>query len=743
MPDKITANLKKLSLTIIALTVSAALQAAETADTLRLSEVDVTAIKSTSAHSAESSSMSTINRIDVERLGITAAREASIVAPNFYIPDYGSRMTSTIYVRGIGARIDQPVVGMNVDNISIINKDNYDFDIPDIESIEIVRGPQSTLYGRNTMGGIINVRTLSPLSYQGTRLLAEYGSRNSLKAALSHYNRPSERFGIGASAFYRHSDGFFTNEYNGKRCDGENYGRAAVKLQWRPTESWHVENSASATIVRQGGYAYEFAETGKIAYNDTCYYDRTTVMDGLTAKWKGNGVSVASITSYQYIDDNMTLDQDFLPLDYFTLTQKRREHAVTQDVVVRSERESRIRWLAGAFAFYKRSHTDAPVTFKDYGISNLIEERWNSMNPEYPIGWDTDRFTLGSTFTMPSYGVAAYAEASAELSRWTITAGLRYDYEHTRLSYLSDCSTGYTIYHGEDVYGNRSVEIHNRGSLSRSFDELLPRLSVSYRLDTDEPCNLYASIAKGYKAGGFNTQMFSDVLQQEMMGTMGIGKLYDIDQVVGYKPEKSWNYEIGGHFKLVGGRLSIDASAFYIDCRDQQLTVFPEGTTTGRIMANAGKTRSLGGEITVRATPVNRLLLTAAYGYTNARFVDFSNGINDYSDKRVPYAPENTINASAQYSLSVGDGLLRYITFSADASAVGKIYWNEQNDESQDIYCTLDAAVRLSGKNYSLSLWGRNITDTRYSTFYFVSIQHEFLQRAKPARFGATLRYNF
>ncbi len=79
--------------------------------------------------------MSTINRVDVERLGVTAARDASIIAPNFYIPDYGSRMTSTIYVRGIGARIDQPVVGMNVDNISIINKDNYHFDIPFIESI--------------------------------------------------------------------------------------------------------------------------------------------------------------------------------------------------------------------------------------------------------------------------------------------------------------------------------------------------------------------------------------------------------------------------------------------------------------------------------------------------------------------------------------------------------------------------------------------------------------------------------
>lgn len=130
---------------------------AEEPDTLsrRLEEVSVTAIKSTGAGMAARGAVAAtvVSGKEIERLGIVTMKNVSEVAPNFYIPDYGTRMTSSIYVRGIGARIDQPVVGLNVDNVPFLNKDNYDFDLVDIERVEVLRGPQSTLYGRNTMGG--------------------------------------------------------------------------------------------------------------------------------------------------------------------------------------------------------------------------------------------------------------------------------------------------------------------------------------------------------------------------------------------------------------------------------------------------------------------------------------------------------------------------------------------------------------------------------------------------------------
>ena len=153
--------------------------------THRLKPLEVMGVKQSSAGIA-AEAVTGISGADARRLDIDAAKGVSLVAPNFYMPDYGSRMTSSVYVRGLGARIDQPVVGLTVDNIPYLNKDNYDFDLADIESIEVLRGAQAVLNGRNTMGGQINIRTLSPLRAKGLRAKLEYGSANTVDAAASY-----------------------------------------------------------------------------------------------------------------------------------------------------------------------------------------------------------------------------------------------------------------------------------------------------------------------------------------------------------------------------------------------------------------------------------------------------------------------------------------------------------------------------------------------------------------------------
>ena len=703
--------------------------------TLHLSEISITAVKTVASEEKGSCAATQLSRAEIERRNIVNNKDISIIVPNFYIPDYGSRITSSIYVRGIGARIDQPVVGLNIDNIPVINKDNYDFDLLDIESIEVLRGPQSTLHGRNTMGGLISVSTLSPLSYQGTRIMAEYGNHNSIKAGVSNYTAFSEHAGIGAGIYYTHTDGFFTNAGNGEKCDKENAIRASLKFEWIPREGLTVLNAASLSAVRQGGYAYEYIKTGEINYNDTCFYRRNTILDGLTIKWQHEKFLLTGVASYQYIDDNMTLDQDFLPKDYFTLTQKKKEHATTADIVMKSADSSKFRWLGGLFGFYRHSNSQAPVTFKDYGISQLIEKHWYDQNPMHPITWDERVLPLNSEFHNPGFGLAAYGEAAADISQLTLTAGLRLDFESSRLRYDNTCHSSYTI---DGV--SHPVDIEMAGKLKSDFIQLLPTFSVTYNLPGGN--TVYASVSKGYKAGGFNTQMFSDVLQQELMEKlMGSGK-YDIDDIVSYKPEKSWNYEIGSKISILDGKLTAEAAAFYIDCRDQQLTIFPEGTTTGRIMANAGKTRSAGFELSVSASPADRLQLKASYGYTNAKFVEFDDGKNNYSGKHIPYAPQNTIFASANYTFKINGDFLRYVNVGADMKGAGKIYWNESNSLQQNFYVLLNGNIRLIGEKYSLNLWVKNATGTQYSTFYFVSLEHEFLQRGKPVQFGATLRIN-
>jgi outer membrane receptor protein involved in Fe transport len=322
---------------------------------------------------------------------------------------------------------------------------------------------------------------------------------------------------------------------------------------------------------------------------------------------------------------------------------------------------------------------------------------------------------------------------------------------------------------------NRTVEVPFKGRESLDFLELLPKFAVNYTTGVGD---VYATVTRGYKAGGFNTQIFSDILQNKMktalmadaMSAMGSGgapggggmpggapsgqpstsapqqpaggAAYDEASVTTYDPEYSWSYEVGTHLKFIEGRMLLDVSAFWIECRDQQLTVFPEGLTTGRMMSNAGKSRSRGAELSLewrRRVPLRGLSLTANYGYTSAKFVEFSDGVNDYAGNHLPYAPAHTVSLGASYRFFVGGGFLYYIDLNASWQGAGSIYWNEANDASQPFYALLDASVRLHTEYGSVALWGRNLTNTRYNTFCFASMGNRFLQRGKPTTLGITL----
>lgn len=715
-------------------------------DTLSLNEVTVTAIKQSADLRTQATALTVIGRQEAERNQVTSVKTAADLVPNLFIPDYGSRMTSTVYVRGIGTRIDQPAVGLTIDNVPVMTKENYDFDLADVARFEMLRGPQNTLYGRNTLGGLMNIYTLSPLNYQGTRALVEGASHGSWRVGASHYRLLNDNLGVSLSAQYSSTLGEFRNQHNGKRCDWERMLSARAKVEWRDRQGWYVSNVASVTTSRQGGYPYEWVETGSIAYNDTCFYRRTSVTDGLTVRKSLDRFTLSSITSYQFLDDNMTLDQDFTPRDYFTLTQARREHTVTQDVIARSHNRAQgYNWLAGMSGFYRRYTMRAPVNFYDYGIADLIERHANEALPEYPIAWDERTFLLGSEFTSPNWGAALYHESHYNWGQWTLSAGLRIDYEHARLNYHSETHTGYSILKGAtgQLYAHENIDIDERGTLNKDFVGILPNVSLCWHPWPGKNHTVYIAASRGSKAGGFNTQMFSDVLQQRLMGMMGIGAQYDVDKMVGYKPEKAWNYELGGHFECWDARVQSDMDIFYMDCRDRQLTVFPPGTTTGRMMTNAGKTRSWGFEFTMSVNPSKLTHLNLSYGFTRSTFKDYNDGKQDHNGNRVPYAPMHTLFAEASHSLEIGGDSNKLLTLAANVRATGDIYWDEANTMRQPFYALLGASITWKQARYSLQLWGRNLTDTDYKTFYFVSIQHHFLQRGHGRSMGATLRLNF
>lgn len=701
-----------------------------------LPEVSVTSIKQASSLLRQPVSVTTVSPVEVERYAIAGMKGVSEIAPNFYMPDYGSRMTSSIYVRGIGARIDQPAVGLNVDNIPFLNKDAYDFEMADIESVEVLRGPQSTLYGRNTIAGLINVYTLSPMRWQGVKVKVGGGSHGFGRASAGYYGKLSEQVGMSVSGYASHTNGYTRNAFNDSRSgEGGDYS-LRWKTVWQPSDRVVVENTLSGVRSRQSGYPYAPIETGVVNHNDTAYYSRYGLTEGLTVKWNAPGFTLASITGLQMLHDDMTMDQDFTPLSLFTLRQKQHDLSVTQDIVMRGK-VGHYSWLAGVFAFYKHGRISAPVVFKQDGIDRLILPNVNNaLPPGMQLQWDEPEFLLGSRFHTPTRGLAVYHRSSVEAGPFEIAAGIRFDHEHATLSYGNDVTTSATMNMGGRPIGTREIDIHDRDRICRTFNEVLPNVSVTFNHNNSA---FFASVSRGYKAGGFNTQMFSQILQTKMMASMGTPPEIDVDEVVGYRPETSWNYEVGGHFSVDRGRVYSTFSAFFIDLRDQQVTIFPEGLVSGRMMANAGRTRSFGAELTMRYAPTRHWLFHVAYGYTNATFRHFNNGERDLSGRRVPFAPENTLFLSATYTTTLSKRHDVTLSITPDLRGTGTIYWDEANLYKQPFYAEVGLTGGVKWRSLTAELWLKNLTDTQFNLFRYESVGSSFFQRGAPFRCGLTL----
>lgn len=703
-------------------------------DTVMLSGVDiVSSMKLSENTGKEDYSVTTVGRVDLENRHINSIKELSALAPNFYQPDYGSRLTSSIYARGFGSRIDQPVVGLNVDQLPVMNKNNYDFELFDIDRVQIMRGAQGTLMGRNTSGGAINITTLSPLNFQGKRLSVEYGNANSVRLKAAHYAAKSESFGWSAAVFYNHSDGFFTNAYSDDKCDGGDNAAVRLRFQWLPTDKWSVDNSFMAGYVDEGGWGYRYSnpETGllmPINYDGESYYRRFNLSDGLVIKRFFDKFTLSSASGYQYTDDKMHIDNDFLPLDYFVLEQEQREHSFTQEFAVKSREGGSFNWVAGLSGFYRHLDMDAPVNFRNYGIKELIEKHSGVRLKER-------EFTIYDYFTIPAWGAAAYAQFTYSLGAFDFCAGVRADYEYSSMEYDSRSLVHYTTKSNSIFYAPLLTEFVGEREIDEF--ELLPSFSVTYKHNHG---SIYLSARKGFKAGGFNTQLFSDILRNRMAaGLMGSSLAGDASATV-YKPETNWTYELGTHLSLLDDRLNVSAAIFYISCRGQQLTVLPTDGT-GRMMSNAGESRSYGAELSARWR-VGRVTLDGSFGYSNAKFEKFVSEGRDYSGKYLPFAPRETVSLNFAYDIPVPASFAHHLVLNVGWNGVGHIYWNEANSMSQSFYGLLSASLSWEKGHFGASLWGKNLLDEEYNTFYFRSISHDFFAEGKPLQFGASVHIN-
>ena len=733
------------------------------------------------------------------------------LAPSFFVPNYGSRLSSAAYIRGIGSRAGTPAVGLYVDDVPVIDRSEYSLNLLGIDRIDVLRGPQSTLYGVGAMGGIVRMYSRNPFNYQGTDIQVSGATRNeALKLHAMTNQRFSDKLAMSLGGYYETDNGFWRNDSLGRKVGGTDAFGLKLRTMYHPSDRWLLDMGVGYQYSDESGYPYFYGGSigggnldgvGRITANRESSYRRSLLTGSLKAQWTGENFVLSSVTGYQGLRDRMMMDQDFTYLDDYTLEQRQRAHTLSEDLSLRSLPGRRWEWTGGVSTIWENLRTKGPVTFYQDGVDMINTSIASHMptpsititNPRtggqvtqalpMSLAITDESFGVPSAFRTPVLNLAAYWQGTLHdflVPRLGLTLGLRLDYAHQELNYRGGAPVGYRFAMPSfQLTSDMTTSTSLSGKTGRDYTTLLPKAALQYDLPEDRG-NVYVTVSKGQRAGGYNIQMFSDILskalQNDMMqGTkdyvdgvltelansrpqlstmftaireavdqhIPIGTLPDVKATVIYKPETSWNYELGTHLNLIGKTLTLDAALYFMDIRNQQISRFVS-SGLGRIMVNAGRSHSCGIETGLASHLLNdRLFLRAAYSFTHSEFRRYNTGDADYKGNRVPFIPEHTASVLADYTWRMNAGLLHSLTLGAQATGLGNIYWNEENSARQPFYVTLGAHLTADMGKISVNLWGQNLTNTGYKSFYFESVQRKFYQKGTPFQLGIDVNLHF
>ena len=662
---------------------------------MQLEEVDIRSSRENVEIQKLPVSVTSLQSDEIENEQIRSATELSSRVPNLFMPDYGSKLTSPIYIRGIGSRINSPSVGLYVDGVPYFEKAAFNFEFFDVERIEVLRGPQGTLYGRNTMGGIINVYTNKPGSKRKTNIDLYGGNYNYFKAHLGHEQPLGNFLSLGLDGLFSRNDGFFINEFTGEAVDQLESYSGRLRLIYNPDSPWETEYTMNMEVSRQGGYPYALmsgtdTSQNPISYNDYSFYDRDLFSHNFKVGYKTETMEFKSVTSHQYLDGYQEIDQDFTPATLLLVSQDEGQHMLSQEFNLQNTLENYTA-VTGMFGFLQYSDKIVDVGFGEDGVA-----AFNLPGPTSKIKY-YDQLTRGAAV----YHQSTWNDLLTE--GLSFTAGLRVDYEKAILDYQYDLIINDKLI--PNTTFNNSLE----------FFEILPKASLRYHLLDD--LSTYLTVSKGYKTGGFNST-------------------FERPEDRTFAPEKSWNYEAGMKSKWINKRLMANLAVFYIDWYDQQIYQ-PVPSGQGSMLKNAGRSESKGIEVELSAIAARRLQTYASFGYVDARFLEYrEDSATDYSGNRIPYIPEFTLSLGGNYKFVVDSRFLDYINLNINYQGIGKHYWNEENTAAQSYYGLLNSQLSFTTKWLEFGLWGKNLLDADYSAFYFEALGNQYLQRGKPARFG-------
>jgi iron complex outermembrane receptor protein len=678
-------------------------------------------------------SIAAVPHAALEASGVETLHQLGELVPGLVVsPPVG--LTAAVYIRGVGADSRNigfdSRVGVYVDGVYVGQSPALDQELSDIERVEVLRGPQGTLFGKNSIAGAVNIITRSPSSELEGRLQLRGGNRNSFQA-IGSINLPlSDQVATRIAVSRNRRDGWVTNLFDGSRLGNvdQNAWRGQVKIEpaERLSATFTIEkmDSSSRAYVADNltdsfGTVLDSAAPGRrqVMFSKTPDERRRLVGGSLVLRTElAGGYELVSITSYRRTRFRIALDEDWSAARLFEVsyTDRYRDHA--QEFQLVSGPDKPVRYLIGAYYQHQNNFTDRQV----------------------PTGPDIVLLPFGimpgavvsnrGTIRTDSY--AAYFHVTAKLTdAIEVSLGTRYSYDRKHVNWSID---------GNDIpaFNLATGTLIDR----KSEHDLSPSLTLSYRLAPW--ARIYGRYAQGFKSGGFNVDFVSaDIFPNKL----------------GFAKETVRSYETGLKAEMPGLPLMLDLAAFFSRYSNYQVNQFQDlgGGRTAIVISNAASVETSGLEAEAELKPSSSLKLSGGIALLNAHFRHFPGGGvagSDVSGNRLPYASK--IQASMAVDYSGASGLLgaAYPFAHLDLSYRSGFFTTVDNVRTQPLlgggavhhgyargYFTANArlGVGYPRRHLQLSVWTRNLFDRRYTTWMYRDFLGTILElTGEPRSYG-------
>jgi iron complex outermembrane receptor protein len=710
-------------------------QQKDTIKTKQLEEVIVTANKREESIIKVNTSITSLSAKKLEDTRTWGLGGLSALVPNYNYQELGVSFQQIQAIRGIQVFSENPAVSTYIDDVNNIDILANGFAFTDIERIEVLRGPQGTLYGRNAMGGVVNIITKKPTNTTSGFAETSFGNL-ALQRYSVGFKTPflKDKLFFGLNGLYQTQDGFLKNDVtgtsssdinlNGKTVGGEQNLYGNMYLKWLATKRFHLtlnlkgqqdKSDNSGFMVSQFSDTYAFANPNKINLARIAQHERTVLNTSLVAKYSADKFNITSISALQ------TIAFGFKDLDFPGIYHSYYDGNIgellppqkvwSQELRINSNSDSKFQYTAGVYAFTQKGYE--PTTNTAYELSNAEAAAYMLPSGTFLINRNRSN----------NSGFAGFGELSYLLTNTLkATLGLRYDYEKREAIF-----NGF----GDAMLYNGVVTDNNPNTnASGNYSALTPKFSISYAVN--ELANVYASYTRGFRAGGINASSLP----------AGVRQTFD--------PEYSNNYEIGYKSFLWNKKVSIGASAFLIQWKDLQFYNLVAPFTYAR--ENVGNAQSAGLELEISALPLKGLQLDGSFGFNPTEYkgfdlkrVNFGTGIETTTaigGNKLSNAPSHTLFFGAQYEYAINKNVKAVIR--GEIRNLGKQYTDIQNQIEQPTYTLLNSRIGLTSNQYSLFIWGQNLSNVRYLAYGNPDSSFGRQARmAQPRTVGITLSAKF